>query len=407
MIVIPEELLPVDGRFGSGPAKVRPEALEYLAMRSDVLGTSHRQAPVKQLVGAVQEGLRELYRLPEGHEVVLGNGGASLFWDMAVVSLIERRSAHAVFGEFTRKFATSAARAPFLADPLVTETTPGTVALPEPGDADVVAWAHNETSTGAAAGVQRIGEGLVLIDGTSAAGGMDVEIDQTDVYYFAPQKNFSSDGGLFIALASPAALERAARLVGTDRWVPEMLNLDVAAQNSRRQQTFNTPALATLLLLEDQINWLIELGGLAAAEARCRASSDHVYAWAEARPWASPFVADPGHRSPVVATVDLAEEIDAARVIATLRANGIVDVDPYRALGRNQLRIGCYVSVEPSDVQALTACIDHVVERLPDRQQRPTPSQHRYRNQGKDHPQTVPPTPNIPGIRDISEDLHQ
>ncbi|RRD06271.1 phosphoserine transaminase [Arachnia propionica] len=364
MIVIPQELLPADGRFGSGPAKVRAEALEYLSMRSDLLGTSHRQAPVKQLVGAVQEGLAELYRLPDGHEVVLGNGGASLFWDMAVASLIERRSSHAVFGEFTRKFATAAGKAPFLEPPLVTESAPGTVVLPTPGDADVVAWAHNETSTGAAASVRRIGEGLVLVDGTSAAGGMDVEITETDVYYFAPQKNFSSDGGLFIALVSPAALERAGRLTRGDRWTPEMLNLDVAAANSRKQQTLNTPALATLLLLEDQINWLIELGGLAAAEARCRRSTDHVHAWAGQRDWATPFVAEPAHRSPVVATVDLADEIDATRVIATLRANGIVDVDPYRALGRNQLRIGCYVSVDPEDVKALTACIDHVVERL-------------------------------------------
>ena len=364
MIVIPQELLPADGRFGSGPAKIRPEAMEYLAMRSDLLGTSHRQAPVKQLVGAVQEGLRELYRLPEDHEVVLGNGGASLFWDMAAVSLIERRSAHAVFGEFTRKFARAAERAPFLDSPLLFETAPGTVVLPNPGDADVVAWAHNETSTGAAAPVGRLGEGLVLIDGTSAAGGMDVDVTGADVYYFAPQKNFSSDGGLFIALASPAALERSERLVGSDRWVPEILNFTVAAANSRKQQTLNTPALATLLLLEDQINWLIELGGLTAAEARCRRSSGHVYAWAEQRPWASPFVADPAHRSPVVATVDLADEVDATEVIATLRANGILDVDPYRALGRNQLRIGCYVSVDPADVQALTACIDHVVEHL-------------------------------------------
>lgn len=364
VIVIPQDLLPVDGRFGSGPAKIRPDALEYLAMRSDLLGTSHRQAPVKQLVGAIQEGLRELYRLPEGHEVVLGNGGASLFWDMAVASLIERRSAHAVFGEFTRKFATAAGRAPFLADPLVVESAPGTVVLPDPGDADVVAWAHNETSTGAAAPVRRLGEGLVLIDGTSAAGGMDVAVAETDVYYFAPQKNFSSDGGLFIALASPAALERAERLASSGRWVPEMLNFAVAAANSRKQQTLNTPALATLLLLEDQINWLIELGGLAAAEARCRESTGHVQAWAESRPWASPFVADPEHRSPVVATVDLAEEVDAKQVIATLRANGIVDVDPYRALGRNQLRIGCYVSVDPADVKALTACIDHVVDHM-------------------------------------------
>ncbi|RRD48375.1 phosphoserine transaminase [Arachnia propionica] len=364
VIVIPQELLPADGRFGSGPAKVRAEAVDRLTRRQDVLGTSHRQAPVKHLVREIQEGLAELYRLPDGYEVVLGNGGSTLFWDMAVCSLIEQRSSHAVFGEFTRKFARAAERAPFLAAPLVEESAPGTVTLPRTGDADVLAWAHNETSTGAAAPVERIGEGLVVIDGTSAAGGMDVDVADTDVYYFAPQKNLSSDGGLWLALVSPAALDRAARLASGGRWIPEILNLDVAVQNSRKQQTLNTPALTTLLLLQDQIAWLLELGGLAAAEARCRQMTDHVHAWAESRPWASSFVADPGHRSPVVATIDLADEVDGKQVLSVLRDNGIVDIDPYRALGRNQLRIGCYVSVDLADVEALTRCIDHVVERL-------------------------------------------
>ncbi len=363
-MIIPEQLLPTDGRFGSGPAKLRPEALDYLALRGDLLGTSHRQAPVKQLVGSVQEGLSELYRLPEGYQVVLGNGGASLFWDLAVCSLIERRSAHAVFGEFTRKFATAASRAPFLADPLVTECPAGAVVLPEVGDADVVAWAHNETSTGAAAPVRRLGDALVVVDGTSSAGGMDVDIAETDVYYFAPQKNFSSDGGLWVALCSPAALSRAERIAASSRWIPETLSLDVAAQNSAKQQTLNTPAIATLLLLEDQIRWLLDLGGLAAVEARCKAMTDHVYAWAESRNWAAPFVADVTHRSPVVATIDLSPEIDGKSLIAALRENGIVDVDPYRALGRNQLRIGCYASVTLADVEALTACIDYAVARL-------------------------------------------
>lgn len=364
MIIIPEDLLPADGRFGSGPAKVRPEALEYLSLRGDVLGTSHRQAPVKQLVATVQEGLRELYRLPEGYQVVLGNGGSTVFWDIAVCSLIERRSAHAVFGEFTRKFARAAAAAPFLADPAITQCDPGAVVLPAQEDADVVAWAQNETSTGAAAPVERIGDGLVLIDATSAAGGMAADISRTDVYYFAPQKNFSSDGGLWVAFCSPAALERAGRIAASGRWIPESLNLDVAASNSAKNQTLNTPAIATLLLLEDQINWLLGLGGIDAAEERCRRMSDHLYGWAETSSYATPFVTDPAHRSPVVATIDLVPGVDATRVIAELRRNGIVDVDPYRALKRNQLRIGTYASVDQADVEALTACIDHVVERL-------------------------------------------
>ncbi|MBB1509737.1 phosphoserine transaminase [Tessaracoccus sp. MC1756] len=365
-MMIPDDLLPLDGRFGSGPAKVRPEALDYLGLRSDIMGTSHRQAPVRELVATIQAGLAELYRLPDGYEVVLGNGGSTLFWDMAVFSLIEQRSAHGVFGEFTRKFARAASRAPHLDDPAIFEAPAGGVALPESRDSDVHAWAQNETSTGAAAPVVRRGDpdSIVLIDATSAAGGIDADISETDVYYFAPQKNFSSDGGLWLAFASPAAVERAERIKAGGRYIPEILDFSTAVSNSRKNQTLNTPALATLLLLEDQIQWMLDLGGMAEVAARCRRSSQTLYDWAEARSFASPFVTDPAHRSPVVATIDLDESVNAATLIAALRDNGIRDVDPYRALNRNQLRVGCYASVDPDDVEALTACLDYVIERL-------------------------------------------
>lgn len=363
-IHIPEDLLPADGRFGSGPAKVRPEALEYLAMRGDLMGTSHRQAPVRSLVAAVQEELSALYEAPEGYEVVLGNGGSTLFWDMAVSSLVERKSAHGVFGEFSRKFATASAAAPHLDAPSVNEVEAGSVALPEPGDADLYAWAQNETSTGVAAPVERVGDGLVLIDATSAAGGMTADLTATDVYYFAPQKNFSSDGGLWLAFASPAAIERAERIRASDRWIPQSLDFTLAVKNSRQHQTLNTPAIATLILLEDQLGWMLGLGGIEAVAERCARSSQVLYDWAERRDFASPFVANPDFRSPVVATIDLAPEVDSLALIAELRANGIVDVDPYRALKRNQLRVGCYASVDPADVEALTQCIDYVLDRL-------------------------------------------
>ncbi|SHJ77992.1 phosphoserine aminotransferase apoenzyme [Tessaracoccus bendigoensis DSM 12906] len=363
-ILIPQDLLPSDGRFGSGPAKVRPEALDYLSMRGDLMGTSHRQAPVRDLVRVVQQGLAELYRIPEGYEVVLGNGGSTLFWDMAVASLIERRSAHGVFGEFTRKFAKAAERAPHLESPVVTEAPAGQVAVPGPADVDTYAWAQSETSTGAVAPVSRVGDGLILIDATSSAGGMDAPIGDTDVYYFAPQKNFSSDGGLWLAFASPAAVERAEQIKASGRWLPEILDFSLAVKNSRQNQTLNTPALATLLLLEDQIGWMLDLGGIDAVAARCAASTSILYRWAEKRDFASPFVTSEAARSPIVATIDLDEHIDASQVIAALRENGIVDVDPYRALKRNQLRVGCYASVDPDDVEALTACLDYVIERL-------------------------------------------
>lgn len=363
-IDIPQNLLPSDGRFGSGPAKVRRGTLENLLARSDVMGTSHRQAPVRGVVRDVQAGLADLYRLPEGYEVVLGNGGSTAFWDVAVFSLIEERSAHGVFGEFTRKFARASAAAPFLAEPAVYEAQPGGVALPEAGDADAYCWAQNETSTGAAAPVERIGDGLVLVDATSAAGGIDADIANTDVYYFAPQKNFSSDGGLWLAFTSPAAVERAESIRASGRWIPDFLDFMTACQNSRQHQTLNTPAIATLLMMADQISWMQELGGMQAVAARCATSTSIVYDWAAVRDWATPFVADPAHRSPVVATIDLDESIDATQVSGILRDNGIVDIDPYRALNRNQLRIGCYAAVDPSDVEALVGCIDHVVDRL-------------------------------------------
>ena len=365
-IEIPQSLLPVDGRFGSGPAKVRREALAHLMARSDVMGTSHRQAPVRGVVREVQEGLANLYRLPEGYEVVLGNGGATAFWDVAVFSLIAERSAHGVYGEFGSKFAKESAAAPFLGDPRVFEAPPGSVALPEPCDADAYCWAQNETSTGASAPVRRIGDALVLVDATSAAGGIDADISSTDAYYFAPQKNFSSDGGLWFAFLSPAAIARAGQIRAGGRWIPDFLDLTPAITNSRQHQTLNTPAIATLLMMADQIRWMQDLGGMRAVAARCAQSTSTIYDWAERRDWAAPFVTDPEHRSPVVATIDLADSVDAKRVSAVLRENGIVDIDPYRALNRNQLRIGCYAAVDPSDVEALVECIDHVVERLAD-----------------------------------------
>lgn len=363
-IDIPETLLPIDGRFGSGPAKVRPEALAHLMANAEVLGTSHRQAPVRDLVAEIQSGLATLYDLPQGYEVALGNGGSTAFWDLAVFSLIRERSAHGVFGEFTRKFAQASAAAPFLEEPRVFETAPGGVAVPQACDADAYCWAQNETSTGAAAPVERIGDGLVLVDATSAAGGIDADVSNTDAYYFAPQKNFSSDGGLWFAFLSPAAIERAESIKTNGRWIPAFLDLTTAVANSRQHQSLNTPAIATLLMMANQITWMQNLGGMAAVAQRCRASTSTVYSWAEQRAWASPFVGNPENRSPVVATIDLDASIDAKLVSAVLRENGIVDVDPYRALNRNQLRIGCYAAVDPDDVQALVACIDHVVERL-------------------------------------------
>jgi phosphoserine aminotransferase len=369
-ITIPTELLPADGRFGCGPSKVRPEALQALATDgAAVMGTSHRQAPVKNLVKQVREGLTELFDLPDGYEVVLGNGGTTAFWDAAIFGLIRQRSAHGTYGEFSAKFASGVAEAPFLDDPVIAKGEPGTLALPTPqDDVDAYAWAHNETSTGVMAPIARPSGGnpdaLVLIDATSGAGGLPVDVAQTDVYYFAPQKNFAADGGLWIALMSPAALERVAEIKASGRWIPGFLDLSIAVDNSGKDQTYNTPAVATLFLLADQIRWLQGLGGLSGAVARTRESSSRLYSWAEKSEVATPFVTDPSQRSYVVGTIDFAEGVDAAAIATTLRANGVVDVEPYRKLGRNQLRVGMFPAVDPDDVSALTACIDFVLERL-------------------------------------------
>jgi len=374
-LILPTELKPRDGRFGCGPSKVRPEALERLARDgAAVMGTSHRQKPVKALVGSIRERLAELFAAPDGYEVALGNGGATAFWDAAAFGLVRERSLHLSYGEFSSKFANVTSGAPFLLAPVVVSADPGDAPDPEQAAAqaagegiDVIAWAHNETSTGVMVPVVRpatAGEALVLIDATSGAGGLPVELAEADAYYFAPQKCFGSDGGLWVALLSPAAQERIAQLANGDRWIPPFLSLSTALENSLNDQTYNTPALATLLLLDDQLQWMLGLGGLDACIARARASSDHLYGWAASSPVATPFVADAAKRSLVVGTIDFDESVDAAAVAATLRANGIVDVEPYRKLGRNQLRVGMFPAVDPADVQALTACIDWVVESL-------------------------------------------
>jgi phosphoserine aminotransferase len=373
-LVLPDELKPVDGRFGCGPSKVRPEALARLAGDGAALmGTSHRQPPVKALVGEIRAGLRELFGLPDGYEVALGNGGATAFWDAAAFGLIRERSLHLAYGEFSQKFATVSEGAPFLAEPVVIAAEPGDA--PDPAlvgpqaaeaGADVIAWAHNETSTGVMVPPERpsgADGGLVLIDATSGAGGLPVDVTQTDVYYFAPQKGFASDGGLWLALLSPAAQERIAELDSSERWIPAFLSLQTALENSLKDQTYNTPAVATLFLVADQVGWMLGLGGLDACVARSRESAQLLYGWAERSGYATPFVADASKRSLVVGTVDFAEDVDAAAVAATLRANGVVDVEPYRKLGRNQLRVGMFPAVDPADVQALTACIDWIVER--------------------------------------------
>src|ERR671914_1600183 len=364
---IPQDLKPADGRFGCGPSKVRPEALATLASEgASVMGTSHRQGPVKALVGRVREGVATLLGLPDGYEVALGNGGTTVLWDGLAAGIVRERALHLVYGEFSSKFANVTARAPFLSDPLIVSAEPGDA--PEPTSdpaADVVAWAHNETSTGVMVPVTRPpGDSLVLIDATSGAGGLPLDPSAADAYYFAPQKSFAADGGLWIAALSPAAIERIEEMAGAQRWIPESLSLRTALENSRKDQTYNTPAVATLWLLAEEIEWMLEGGGLDDfCVARARESSDHLYGWAERSEYATPFVADPAKRSLVVGTIDFAESVDAAAVAAALRANGIVDTEPYRKLGRNQLRIGMFPAVDPEDVRALTACIDFVVER--------------------------------------------
>jgi phosphoserine aminotransferase len=369
-IKIPADLLPGDGRFGSGPSKVRPASVEALAgVARSYMGTSHRQAGVRSVVGRLRAGLRELFSLPDGYEVVLGNGGTTLFWDAATFGLINAKSQHLSFGEFSSKFAQAAAAAPHLGAPDVIESAPGThpesVARP---DIDVYALTHNETSTGVMMEVHRpdgAADGsLVAVDATSAAGGLRIDSRQFDCYYFAPQKCFAADGGLWLALCSPAAVERIERIAASGRWIPASMDLKIALDNSRLDQTYNTPALATLFLLVQQVDWMLEAGGLEFAAGRCDRSAEHLYGWAEASDYASPFVAKPDERSRVVGTIDLDLAVDATTVSKVLRANGIVDTESYRKLGRNQLRIALFPAIEPDDVAALIRCIDHVAGAL-------------------------------------------
>jgi phosphoserine aminotransferase len=373
-LTLPDELKPGDGRFGCGPSKVRPAALAALAADgAAVMGTSHRQKPVKALVGEIRAGLAEMFSLPDGYEVALGNGGATAFWDAAAFGLIRERSLHLAFGEFSQKFASVSKGAPFLGEPVVVSADPGDA--PDPASvgaqaaeagADAIAWAHNETSTGVMAPIIRpdgADDALVLIDATSGAGGLPVDVSQADAYYFAPQKSFAADGGLWLALLSPAAQQRIAELDTSERWIPPFLSLATALENSLKDQTYNTPAVATLFLLNDQIRWMLDGGGLDWCVKRSTLSSEQLYGWAERSGYATPFVKDVAKRSLVVGTIDFDESIDAAQIAKTLRANGVVDVEPYRKLGRNQLRVGMFPAVEPADVQALTACIDWIVER--------------------------------------------
>jgi len=368
-IIIPSSIKPVDGRFGCGPSRIRPEALAALsASGNSILGTSHRQKPVKNVVKRVREGLTSLFDLPEGYEVVLGNGGSTAFWDIATFGLIEDRSQHLVFGEFSSKFAAAAKEAPFLGEPTVIKSEPGShpVCVAEAG-IDVYAMTHNETSTGVAMPIIRpagTDGALVLVDATSAAGGLMVAAKEFDTYYFAPQKSFASDGGLWIAVMSPAAIARAEKIKASGRWVPAFFDLGIAIENSRLDQTYNTPALVTLMLLAEQIEWMNSNGGLSFAAGRSTASSDILYSWAEKTSYTTAFVTDPAMRSKVVGTINFDDAIDATKICAALRANGIVDTEPYRKLGKNQLRIGMFPAVDPSDVEALTKCIDHVVAAL-------------------------------------------
>jgi phosphoserine aminotransferase len=369
-IQIPADLKPADGRFGAGPSKIQTSHLDALAATGQsLLGTSHRQAPVKRTVGRVREGLAALFDLPEGYEVVLGNGGATAFWDIATFGLVRGRAQHLSFGEFSSKFAKCTQKAPFLSPSSVISSDPGSRPAPvaEAG-VDAYAWAHNETSTAVMAPVVRPQgadeDALVLVDATSGAGGLPVDLTQADAYYFAPQKCFASDGGLWIALMSPAALARVEEIAATDRWVPDFFDLPTAIDNSRKDQTYNTPSVATLFLMAEQLDWMNAGGALPGMVERTTASSDILYGWAEKTSYTTPYVTDPSHRSLVIGTIDLDESIDAAAVATTLRANGILDTEPYRKLGRNQLRIAMYPAVDPADVEALTRCIDYVVEKL-------------------------------------------
>ena len=369
-LTIPAELLPGDGRFGSGPSKVRLAQVDYLSsLGRTVLGTSHRQAPVRNLVGQVRDGLAQLFALPSGYEIILGNGGSTAFWDIAAFGLVRDRAQHLSFGEFSAKFGSVTQNAPFLGDSTIIKAEPGTLAEPlaESG-IDAYAWPHNETSTGVMAPIRRVAgaddDALVLIDATSGAGGLPVDIAQTDVYYFGPQKCFAADGGLWLAAFSPAALARVDEIAATSRWVPDFFSLPTAITNSRLNQTYNTPAVSTLALMSSQVSWINEQGGLDWAVSRTADSSSRLYDWAEKTAYTTPFVAEPAARSQVVGTIDFDDAVDAAAVATVLRANGVVDVEPYRKLGRNQLRVAMFPAIEPDDVKALTACIDYVVENL-------------------------------------------
>jgi phosphoserine aminotransferase len=370
-IVLPDDLKPADGRFGCGPSKVRAEQLAALAgSGAAYLGTSHRQKPVKSLVGRVRSGMSQLFSLPEGYQVLLSNGGTTAFWDAAAFGLVRSRAQHLTFGEFSGKFAKVTKGAPWLEDPSVISSEPGTHPLPRAEEGiDVYALTHNETSTGVAMPIKRpegtsAEESLVLVDATSGAGGLPVDVREADVYYFAPQKSFAADGGLWVALASPAALARIEEISSSGRYVPEFFNLTTVVENSAKDQTYNTPAVATLLLLAEQVEWMNENGGLAWTTGRTADSAQRLYTWAEKSAFATPFVTDPAQRSQVVGTIDFTDEVDAAAVAKILRANGIVDTEPYRKLGRNQLRVGMFPAIDPADVEALTACVDYVVERL-------------------------------------------
>ena len=366
-IRIPQEFLPADGRFGCGPSKVRPEQLSAFSTRgAQLLGTSHRQAPIKNLVGSVRSGLSELFNLPDGWEIVMGNGGSTVFWDVATFGLIQERSEHLVFGEFSSKFGEAAAAAPHLGKPVIVSTEPGTHPVATKEDVDVYAFTHNETSTGVAMKLQRpafANDALVVVDATSAAGGLPWSPSEVDVYYFAPQKCFAADGGLWLAACSPRALERINSIAASKRWCPASLDLKIALDNSVANQTYNTPALGTLILLDEQISWMLKNGGLAWCAARSQKSADHLYSWAAERSWAEPFVRNAAERSAVVGTIDLTG-VEASDINAALRANGVVDTDSYRKLGRNQLRVGMFPAIDPEDVVQLTRSIDFVVEQL-------------------------------------------
>lgn len=369
-IEIPENLKPADGRFGAGPSKVSAELSQAVAAAGTrLLGTSHRQAPVRNLVKSVQDGVAELFSAPADYQVVLGVGGATAFWDIASFGLIRNKAQHLSFGEFGSKFAKATNNAPFLDDSIILQADPGTRPVPRAeAGIDVYAWPQNETSTGVAAPVHRVEgadtDALVLIDATSGAGGLPVDVSQSDVYYFSPQKNFASDGGLWLGLFSPAAIERAEEIAATDRWVPDFLNLKTAIDNSAKNQTYNTPALATLIMLDEQLKWMNTNGGLNFATGRTKDSSDRLYTWAESSAYATPFVERAEDRSQVIVTIDFSNDVDAAVVAAELRTNGIVDTEPYRKLGRNQLRVATFAAIDPEDISALTACIDYVVDRL-------------------------------------------